>query len=116
MAAQDDHIAPWRSCYAGTELFAGPKKFVLAASGHVAGVVNPPAAKKYGHWTHAKLPGSAEDWLKAASWQDGSWWLDWYRWLQRKSGKKVPAREVGAGKLKPIERAPGSYVKVRVND
>jgi len=116
MAAKDDHIAPWRSCYAGTELFAGPKKFVLAASGHVAGVVNPPAAEKYGHWTNTKLPNSAEDWLNGASWKDGSWWPDWYRWLQRKGGKKVSARQVGDGKLKPIEPAPGSYVKVRVTD
>lgn len=116
MAAKDDHIAPWKSCYAGTQLFAGPKTFVLAASGHVAGVVNPPAARKYGHWTHAKLPETADDWLAAASWHEGSWWSDWYRWLSRKGGKKVPARRVGDGGLTPIEPAPGSYVKVRASD
>ena len=116
MAAKDDHIAPWKSCYPGTQLFAGPKKFVLAASGHIAGVVNPPAAKKYGHWTNAKLPEGPDAWLEGAAWHDGSWWPDWYRWLARKGGKRVPARAVGEGKLEPIEPAPGSYVKVRVSD
>jgi polyhydroxyalkanoate synthase len=116
MAARDDHIAPWKSCYAGTQLFAGSKTFVLAASGHVAGVVNPPAANKYGHWTNAKLPLLAADWLDAATWHEGSWWTDWYRWLKRKGGKMVTARTVGEGKLMPIEPAPGSYVKVRASD
>ena len=116
MAAKDDHIAPWKSCYPGTQLFAGPKKFVLAASGHIAGVVNPPGARKYGHWTHSKLPKNADDWLKAATWHDGSWWPDWYRWLKSKGGKNVPSRVVGDGDLEPIEPAPGSYVKVRVSD
>jgi polyhydroxyalkanoate synthase len=116
MAAKDDHIAPWRSCYPGTALLAGPTKFVLAASGHVAGVVNPPAAKKYGHWTNRNRPADPDAWLEKAQWNEGSWWVDWYRWLKPKAGKKVPARPVGGGKLKPIEPAPGSYVKVRVND
>ncbi|MEM7042548.1 MAG: class I poly(R)-hydroxyalkanoic acid synthase [Pseudomonadota bacterium] len=116
MAAKDDHIAPWRSCYPGTQLLAGPKRFVLAASGHIAGVVNPPAAKKYGHWTNTKLPAEPDDWLDGANWHDGSWWPDWYRWLARKGGKKVQARAVGEGQLKSIEPAPGSYVKVRASD
>ncbi len=116
MAAKEDHIAPWQSCYPGTQLLAGPKKFVLAASGHVAGVVNPPASRKYGHWTSAKRPEDPERWLESAAWHEGSWWPDWYRWLSRKAGKKIPARQVGDGKLTPIEPAPGSYVKVRVRD
>jgi polyhydroxyalkanoate synthase len=116
MAAKDDHIAPWQSCYPGTQLLAGPKKFVLAASGHIAGAINPPAANKYGYWTNSRRPADPEAWLDRASWNDGSWWSDWYRWLSRKAGKKVPAREVGSGKLKPIEPAPGAYVKVRVRD
>jgi len=116
MAAKEDHIAPWTSCYPGVHLLGGTKKFVLAASGHVAGVVNPPSSKKYGHWTNTKRPEMAEDWLDGATWHDGSWWSDWHRWLARKGGKKVPARDVGAGKLKPIEPAPGSYVKVRLSD
>ncbi len=115
MAAKEDHIAPWRSCYPGTQLFAGPRRFILAASGHIAGVVNPPGAKKYGHWINTKLPQDPDDWLEAAVWNEGSWWPDWYRWLKSKAGRKVPARTVGDGKLKPIEPAPGSYVKVRID-
>ena len=79
-------------------------------------MINPPAAKKYGHWTNAKLPDEADAWLEGATWHDGSWWPDWYRWLARKGGKKVPARAIGGGKLKPIEPAPGSYVKVRISE
>ncbi len=116
MAAKDDHIAPWQSCYPGTQLLSGPRKFVLAASGHVAGVINPPASKKYGYWTNTKMPGDPERWLENAAWHDGSWWPDWYRWLSRKAGKKVAARQIGDGKLTPTEPAPGSYVKVRVRD
>ncbi|MGI9491930.1 MAG: class I poly(R)-hydroxyalkanoic acid synthase, partial [Geminicoccaceae bacterium] len=116
MAAKDDHIAPWHSCYPGAQLLAGPKKFVLAASGHIAGAINPPAVNKYGYWTNSRRPADPETWLDGASWHEGSWWPDWYRWLSRKAGKKVPAREVGSGKLKPIEPAPGAYVKVRVRD
>jgi polyhydroxyalkanoate synthase len=116
MAAKEDHIAPWKSCYAGTRLFAGPRRFLLAASGHIAGVINPPAARKYGHWTNTKLPEEADGWLEGATWQDGSWWPDWYRWLKAKGGKQVPARVVGEGGLEPIEPAPGSYVKVRASD
>jgi polyhydroxyalkanoate synthase len=116
MAAKDDHIAPWRSCYPGTQLLAGPRKFVLAASGHVAGVINPPASGKYGHWTSAKNPRDPEAWLEGATWREGSWWPDWHRWLGRKAGRKIPARTVGAGNLDPIEPAPGSYVRVRLKD
>jgi len=116
MAAKDDHIAPWRSCYPGTALFSGPKKFILAASGHVAGVVNPPAAQKYGHWTNSKRPVDPDAWLEGATWHEGSWWTDWYRWLKTKAGKKVPARVIGEGKLKPIEPAPGAYVAIRGDD
>ncbi len=116
MAAKEDHIAPWQSCYPGIQLFGGAKKFVLAASGHVAGVINPPASKKYGHWTNAKQPEDPDVWLEDATWHDGSWWPDWYRWLANKAGKKIPARAVGAGQLKPIEPAPGAYVKARLKD
>jgi polyhydroxyalkanoate synthase len=116
MAAKEDHIAPWLSCYPGTQLFAGSKRFVLAASGHIAGVINPPAAKKYGHWTNTRLPPSPEAWLEGAAWHDGSWWPDWHQWLARRAGRKVPARKIGGGGLKPIEPAPGSYVKVRASD
>ncbi len=116
MAAKEDHIAPWTSCYPCTHLLAGRKRFVLAMSGHIAGVVNPPAAKKYGYWTNARLPKDPERWLAGATSHDGSWWPDWYRWLSKQGGKKIEARPVGKGGLKPIEPAPGSYVKVRVRD
>jgi polyhydroxyalkanoate synthase len=115
-AAKDDHIAPWRSCYPGTQLFAGPRRFVLAASGHIAGVINPPVAKKYSHWRNDDLPPEADDWLSAATSVDGSWWPDWALWLGQRGGKKVPAREPGTGGLKVIEDAPGSYVQVRAGD
>lgn len=116
LAAKEDHIAPWQSCYPGAHLLSGKNRFVLAASGHIAGVVNPPAANKYGHWTNTSLPDSPSDWLDGATWQEGSWWTDWYRWLSRKSGAKIAARIPGSGKLKPIESAPGSYVRVRASD
>ena len=113
LATKDDHIAPWHSCYAPTQAFAGQVRFVLGASGHIAGVVNPPNRNKYGYWTGTKTPADPEAWLAGAKWADGSWWPDWERWLKRRSGKQVPARKPGGGKLRPIEDAPGSYVKVK---
>jgi polyhydroxyalkanoate synthase len=116
LATKEDHIAPWESCYPGSQAFAGPKRFVLGASGHIAGVVNPPAAGKYGYWTNPRLPADPERWLAGATWHEGSWWLDWTAWLARKGGRKVPARQPGAGRLAPLEDAPGSYVKVRASE
>lgn len=116
LSSREDHIAPWRATYALTQLVSGPKRFVLAASGHIAGVVNPPAAKKYCHWINDKCPKTPEQWLASASEQEGSWWPHWNRWVGNKGGPRVPAREPGSGKLPPIEDAPGSYVKVRAND
>ncbi|MGH6943473.1 MAG: PHA/PHB synthase family protein, partial [Geminicoccaceae bacterium] len=116
VATKEDHIAPWRSCYPGTQAFSGPKKFVLGASGHIAGIVNPPAANKYGYWSNPKLPKDPERWLEGATFREGSWWTDWSTWLARHAGPKVPARKPGAGKLKPLEDAPGSYVKVRASE
>ena len=116
LSTREDHIAPWTSTYAVTQLFSGPVKFVLAASGHIAGVVNPPAAGKYGHWTNAKNPKNPDTWLKGASEHSGSWWPTWSKWLAGKSGAKVAARQPGDGKLKVIEDAPGTYVKVMAHD
>ena len=113
LSTKEDHIAPWKSTYAATRLYQGPVDFVLAASGHVAGVVNPPASGKYHHWVNKKTPGDADDWLATATEQPGSWWPTWSRWIQQFSDGKVPARRPGDGKLKPIEDAPGSYAKVR---
>jgi polyhydroxyalkanoate synthase len=89
---------------------------VLGASGHIAGIVNSPAANKYAYWTNTKLPEDADEWLEGATQNAGSWWSDWGRWLARHGGKKVPARRPGDGKLEPLEDAPGSYVKVRASE
>ncbi len=114
LSTREDHIAPWKSTYAGTALYGGPMRFVLAASGHIAGVVNPPVKKKYCFWTNDKLLKDPEKWLAKATCHDGSWWLDWDKWIGKHAGKKdTPARVPGDGKLKALEDAPGTYVKVR---
>ena len=116
LATREDHIAPWKSVYVATQLYKGPVKFVLAASGHIAGVVNPPAAGKYSHWTNDRNPPTPEEWLKGATQHPGSWWPTWDAWVKQYGGGEVPARIPGDGKLKPIEDAPGSYVKVKAED
>lgn len=115
VSAKEDHIAPWPATYRGVHLLGGIGKFVLGGSGHIAGVVNPPEKKKYGYWTNTDKPPQAEEWLQGAEFHEGSWWLDWINWINRKGGQKVDAagREPGAGKLKAIEDAPGSYVLAR---
>jgi polyhydroxyalkanoate synthase len=115
-AGKDDHIAPAKSVYKATQLFSGPVRFMLAGSGHIAGVVNPPKAKKYQHWLNetAKNPPTLDEWRAGAKEFPGSWWHDWDKWLSAMSGPKVPARVPGEGGLKAIEDAPGSYVKVRL--
>ncbi len=115
LSTREDHIAPWRSTYAATRLYRGPVKFVLSASGHIAGVVNPPGSK-YGHWENDKNPPTAEEWLATATAVPDSWWPAWARWVSQYSGGEVPARQPGDGKLKPLEDAPGSYVTVRAAD
>jgi polyhydroxyalkanoate synthase len=115
LSTREDHIAPWRSTYAATQLYAGPVKFVLSSSGHIAGVVNPPGSK-YGHWQNDKNPPSPDDWLATATKHESSWWPMWEEWIAQYSGGEVPARQPGDGKLKPIEDAPGTYVKVRAED
>jgi polyhydroxyalkanoate synthase len=115
LSTREDHIAPWRSTYAATQLYGGPVKFVLSASGHIAGVVNPPGSK-YGHWQNDKNPPSPDDWLATAEKHESSWWPMWNAWISHYAGGEIPARQPGDGKLKPIEDAPGSYVKVRAED
>ena len=114
LSTLDDHIAPWRSTFAATGLYSGSIKFVLSGSGHIAGVINPPAAKKYCYWTNAKKVSDPDAWIDGATRHDGSWWPDWGRWLARRGGGKVAARKPGSGKLKTIEDAPGRYVKNRL--
>ena len=114
LATREDHIAPAKSVLYGSQYFGGPVKFVLAGSGHIAGVVNPPGKAKYPYWTGAPPRGDdVEAWKAKATEHPGSWWPDWFEWLKSQNAKTVPARQIGAGKLKPIEDAPGSYVKVR---
>ena len=114
LSTREDHIAPWKATYRGTQLLGGANRFVLAASGHIAGVVNPPESGKYNHWVNPALPPDPEEWLKGATELAGSWWPDWHRWVSHHASERVPARKPGAGKLKAIEPAPGSYVKVRI--
>ena len=113
LSTREDHIAPWRSTYAATGLYRGPVRFVLAMSGHIAGVVNPPSANKYGHFT-GELADTPDAWLEAATAHDGSWWPDWDVWVSEHDGGEAAPREPGAGALPVIENAPGRYVKVRI--
>ncbi|WP_395833070.1 PHA/PHB synthase family protein [Cystobacter fuscus] len=116
-ACREDHIAPFRSVYRGARSFSGPVRFVLAGSGHVAGVINPPAAKKYRHWVSSgpeKLAPDVDTWLAGAEERPGSWWTDWDVWLSGRSGEQVTARLPGDGALRPIEPAPGRYVRQRI--
>ena len=118
----EDHIAPWKSTYLGATRLGGPVRFVLGGSGHIAGIVNPPAANKYHFWTNEadKLPDTPDAWFEGATQHPGSWWSDWQKWIgglngDDRGGDKVPARDPAKGKLKPIEDAPGSFVKFRLD-
>jgi polyhydroxyalkanoate synthase len=115
ISAMEDHIAPWKSTYAGAQLFSGPVRFVLGGSGHIAGIVNPPVAQKYCYWTNGNLPSSADTWLGTATRHEGSWWEDWGRWIAGFGGGKVAPRIPGDRALKVIEAAPGSYAKLRLD-
>jgi polyhydroxyalkanoate synthase len=117
----EDHIAPWKSTYMGALLPSGNTKFVLGGSGHIAGIVNPPAANKYGFWTNdatdGNLPESPDDFLAGATQSAGSWWTHWNEWVTNLPGgsAKVKARKPEDGTLTVIEDAPGSYVKFRLD-
>lgn len=113
LATREDHIAPPKSVFVGAQLFGGPVRFVLAGSGHIAGVVNPPAKIKYQHWIGKEPAGEIDDWIEGAEERPGSWWPDWRGWLAEQDPTMVAARTPGTDKYKPIEDAPGSYVKVK---
>ena len=114
LATREDHIAPAKSVLHGSQFFGGPVKYVLAGSGHIAGVVNPPTKPKYQYWTGDAPTGSDVDvWMKTATEHPGSWWPDWLDWIKSLNAKTVPARVIGGGKLKAIEDAPGSFVKAQ---
>jgi polyhydroxyalkanoate synthase len=114
LATREDHIAPAESVLYGSQFFGGPVKYVMSGSGHIAGVVNPPASGKYQYWTNDNIHDTTlTDWLKGAQEHRGSWWPDWRAWLSSIDAEQVPARAVGSETLPAVEDAPGSYVKVR---
>jgi polyhydroxyalkanoate synthase subunit PhaC len=115
LATREDHIAPAKSVLFGSSYFGGKVRFVLAGSGHIAGVINPPGKQKYQYWVGPKPTADADvdDWLAKAKEHPGSWWPDWLAWLKKLGAEEVPARKPGGGKLKALEEAPGSFVKVR---
>jgi polyhydroxyalkanoate synthase len=113
LAAREDHIAPARSVFVGSKAFGGPVDYVLAGSGHIAGVVNPAAKAKYQFWTGPKPEGELEEWVAHAEEHPGSWWPYWLAWIERQAPERVPAREPGAGGLPALGDAPGTYVKAK---
>jgi polyhydroxyalkanoate synthase len=113
LATREDHIAPAKSAFLGSKFFGGTVKYVLAGSGHIAGVVNPPAKVKYQYWTGGPPTGNLDTWIAKAEEHPGSWWPDWIEWIKAQDSATVPAREPGGGKFTPIEDAPGSYVRVK---
>ncbi|HKA80296.1 MAG TPA: class I poly(R)-hydroxyalkanoic acid synthase [Xanthobacteraceae bacterium] len=113
LATREDHIAPAKSAFLGSKFFGGPVRFVLAGSGHIAGVVNPPAKAKYQYWIGGAPTGSLDSWLAQAQEHPGSWWPDWLQWIKEFDSKEAAARTPGGGNFKAVEDAPGSYVKMQ---
>ncbi|MGB3934571.1 MAG: class I poly(R)-hydroxyalkanoic acid synthase [Burkholderiales bacterium] len=116
ISTAEDHISPWKTTYKGAKYLGGEVRFVLGGSGHIAGIVNPPAAKKYCYWTNETNPDTGDEWFQTATQHHGSWWDDWQAWMDARNGsEKVPARTPGDGALKILEDAPGSYVMMRLS-
>ncbi len=114
LATKEDHIAPARSVFVGSGFFGGEVEYVMAGSGHIAGVVNPPSLGKYQHWTGGRPVGDFQEWVARATENPGSWWPHWQGWIESQDNARVPARKVGGGKINPLADAPGEYVRVRV--
>ena len=112
ISLKDDHVSAWQATYDGARLLGGETRFLLGGSGHNAGVINPPSANKHGYWTNDAMPGTAEQWMETATRHEGSWWPEWQSWLVRDGAERVKPRIPGKGKLKAIEPAPGSYVRM----
>lgn len=111
VTCETDHIARWKDCYNGfQQTKSRSKTFIVSQSGHIAGIVNPPSKKKYGHYTNTDVKGTADEWMHDATFNEGSWWPRWDAWLSKKSGKKISAREEGDENHPPLGDAPGSYV------
>jgi len=116
IACETDHIAAWKSCYRGVQQMGGrSRSFIVTQSGHIAGIVNPPSKKKYGHYTNEDMGLTPEDWLEGADFHEGSWWPRWESWLKKRSGLQIPARKPGNSTHPVLESAPGSYVTVKAN-
>jgi polyhydroxyalkanoate synthase subunit PhaC len=113
LAAREDHIAPLPSVFRLGQFMGGETRLVVAGSGHIAGVINPPEARKYQHWINESGAATVEDWLKGATEHEGSWWLDWAEWITARSGDKVSAPVPGDGKLDILGDAPGTFVRMR---
>jgi len=117
ITCETDHIAAWKDCYRGVQKMGSKSKtFVVSESGHIAGIVNPPSKKKYGHYTNPELKSDADTWLKEADFHEGSWWPMWEAWLKKRSGKQVPARDTGDSDHPSLCPAPGTYVQVKANN
>ena len=114
LAAREDHIVPWEASYQSTRILGGPVRFVLGASGHIAGAINPVSKNKRSYWVNDDVKTDAAGWLTAAEEKKGSWWSDWADWLKPLAGEPRPARKPGNARHKPIEPAPGRYVRERV--
>jgi polyhydroxyalkanoate synthase len=112
-SSKEDHIAPARSVYRGARLFGGPVTYIVAGSGHIAGVINAPVARKYQYWTADGLPESLETWQSGAVEHPGSWWPHWAEWLKERSGPEIPARDPAKGAFEVLDDAPGTYVRVK---
>jgi polyhydroxyalkanoate synthase len=110
LAAREDHIAPAKSVFVGSKAFGGPVDYVLAGSGHIAGVVNPVTKPKYQYWTGGKVEGTLDEWIAKAEEHPGTWWPYWFSWVEKQNPKRVPARQPGEGKLEALCDAPGTYV------
>jgi polyhydroxyalkanoate synthase subunit PhaC len=116
ISAMEDHIAPWKTTFAGPGLMSGESRFVLAQSGHIAGMINPPGANKYGYWTNDQGADEPDAWFAAATPHEGSWWPDWREWIGAFLERELPARIPGNGKLPVIEPAPGAYARLRADE
>ena len=110
VAATRDHIVPWKGTFTMRKVLRGPVRFILTKGGHIAGIINPPAAKKRAYWTNDGDTTDPDEWLAGASEHQGSWWVDWIPWLEERSGKLIAPPSLGSDEFPPIMDAPGTYV------
>jgi polyhydroxyalkanoate synthase len=117
ITCETDHIAAWKDCYRGFQQTSSKDRtFIVSESGHIAGIVNPPSKKKYGHYTNDDLSLAPDDWLEGATFNEGSWWPRWENWLNKRSGKMIPARQPGDSDHPSLAPAPGTYVRIKASE